>query len=119
MSRMKKVVADVVYTNGNIYTMDSCMPKATCLAIKGDRLVYVGGNVQAKFFVGSDTKVIDLKGKTVYPGFNESHMHIYDYTKVLLSVDIYCKTKEEILKNVKAKAAAANLENGSGGNGMV
>ena len=107
MSRMKKVVADVVYTNGNIYTMDSCMPKATCLAIKGDRLVYVGGNVQAKFFVGSDTKVIDLKGKTVYPGFNESHMHIYDYTKVLLSVDIYCKTKEEILKNVKAKAAAA------------
>ena len=70
MSRMKKVVADVVYTNGNIYTMDSCMPKATCLAIKGDRLVYVGGNVQAKFFVGSDTKVIDLKGKTVYPGFN-------------------------------------------------
>ena len=82
MSQMKRTVADTLYVNGKIYTMDSCKPRATCLGIKGDKIVYVGGATQAEFFKGIQTKVIDLGGRAVYPGFNESHMHIMMYAEI-------------------------------------
>lgn len=104
---MKAVAADTVYINGNIYTMDTCMPKASCLAVKEDRIVYAGGKVQVDFFIGEHTKVIDLEGKSVYPGFNESHMHLQMYAEGLLQVDVFCRSKEEILEHVAQAARAA------------
>lgn len=107
MSQMKRTIADTLYVNGKIYTMDSCKPRATCLGIKGDKIVYVGGATQAEFFKGIQTKVIDLGGRAVYPGFNESHMHIMMYAENLLGVDIYCQPKEVILERVKERAQNA------------
>lgn len=107
MGQMKKVTADTVYINGTVYTMDTCVPKASCLAVKEDRIVYVGGKVQADFFIGENTEVIDLEGKSVYPGFHESHMHLQMYAEGLLQVDVFCKSKEEILRNVAEAAQNA------------
>ena len=66
--------ADSVYRNGNIYTVDEAFSKATALAIKGDRLVYVGGEAGVEAYIGPDTKVVDLGGETVIPGLVEGHM---------------------------------------------
>lgn len=67
--------ADVVYTNGNVYTVDQEFSKATAFAVKDGRFLYVGDDKGARAYVGSQTPVIDLCGKTALPGLIESHMH--------------------------------------------
>ena len=99
--------ADSVYRNGNIYTVDEAFSKATALAIKGDRLVYVGGEAGVEAFIGPNTKVTDLGGKTVIPGLIEGHMHINGLGESLLIIDAFWKPKDAILAAVKAEAEKA------------
>ena len=68
--------ADLVFKNGNVYTANDRTPKAQAIAVKGDRIVFVGTNVAAQRYVGSATRVIDLQGKTVLPGFVDAHQHL-------------------------------------------
>ncbi len=68
--------ADLVLTNGNIYTVNVRQPKANALAIRGDKIVFVGSNIAARRYVGNKTRVIDLKGQTVVPGMTDSHQHL-------------------------------------------
>ncbi len=98
-------IADSVYINGNIYTMDEDQPKATALAVKGQKLIFVGSDAGAKGYVGNNTKVTDLKGKTVIPGLIEGHMHVPMLGENLLKIDAFWKPKAEILAAVKAEAA--------------
>jgi len=97
-------IADSVYINGNIYTMDGSQPKAEALAVKGQRLIYVGSSQGAKAYIGNYTKVTDLKGKTVIPGLIEGHMHVPMLGENLLKIDAFWKPKAEILAAVKAEA---------------
>lgn len=68
--------ADIVFKNGNIYTANDRAPKAQALAVKGDRIVYVGSNATVQKFVGANTRVVDLHGHTVVPGFADAHQHL-------------------------------------------
>ena len=62
--------ADIVFKNGNVYTVDSKTPRAQAIAVTKDRIVFVGSNADAQKFVGAKTRVVvDLKGGTVLPGF--------------------------------------------------
>lgn len=101
------VAADSVYRNGNIYTVDEAFSTATALAIKGDRLIYVGGEAGVEAYIGPNTKVTDLGGKTVIPGLIESHMHINGLGESLLIIDAFWKPKDVILEAVKAEAEKA------------
>jgi predicted amidohydrolase YtcJ len=67
--------ADLVLTDGNIYTINEKQPKAQAIALKGDRIVFVGSNQEAKKFHAE--RVVDLRGRTVVPGFTDSHCHIF------------------------------------------
>lgn len=98
-------IADSVYINGNIYTMDEDQPKAAALAIKGQELVFVGSSEEVRDYIGNNTKVTDLKGKTVIPGLIEGHMHVPMLGENLLKIDAFWKPKAEILEAVKAEAA--------------
>jgi len=98
-------IADSVYINGNIYTMDEDQPNASAIAVKGQRLIFVGDSDQVKAYIGNNTKVTDLKGKTVIPGLIEGHMHLPMLGENLLKVDAFWKPKAEILAAVKAEAA--------------
>lgn len=98
-------IADSVYINGNIYTMDEDQPTAAALAVKGQKLIFVGDNEGATGYIGNNTKVTDLKGKTVIPGLMEGHMHLPMLGENLLKVDAFWKPKAEILAAVKAEAA--------------
>ena len=68
--------ADLVILNSTIHTMDSSRPSATALAIRENRIVYVGTDSGARVLIGDRTEVVDLAGKTVVPGFIESHGHL-------------------------------------------
>ncbi len=67
--------ADHVLWQGAIYTASDNQPWAEAIAIKGNRIVYVGGNKGVEAFVGKNTKVTDLDDKMVTPGFIDTHAH--------------------------------------------
>jgi predicted amidohydrolase YtcJ len=98
-------IADSVYINGNIYTMDEDQPTAAALAVKGQKLIFVGSNENVKDYIGNNTKVTDLKGKTVIPGLMEGHMHLPMLGENLLKVDAFWKPKADIIEAVKAEVA--------------
>jgi predicted amidohydrolase YtcJ len=68
--------------------MDLKKPKAAAVAIEGDRILLVSGRNDLDPLTGAGTKVIDCGGRTVVPGFNDAHCHIYTLLRQLLSVDI-------------------------------
>ena len=68
--------ADIVFKNGNVYTANDKSPKAQAIAVKEDKIVFVGTNAAAQKHVGPNTRVVDLKGNTVLPGFTDSHQHL-------------------------------------------
>jgi predicted amidohydrolase YtcJ len=67
--------ADTVFTNGLIYTVDEERTRAEAIAISDGRIVFVGSNAGADPFVGSDTEIVDLKGRMMLPAFQDSHIH--------------------------------------------
>jgi predicted amidohydrolase YtcJ len=67
--------ANYVFKNAAVYTIDAANPQAQAIAITGKYITYVGTNEGVKAFVGDKTKVIDLHGQMLLPGFVESHIH--------------------------------------------
>jgi predicted amidohydrolase YtcJ len=68
--------ADVVLLHGKIWTVNPKQPEAAALAVRGDRIVAVGADAEIRPLVGRGTKIIDLKGRRVLPGFHDSHVHL-------------------------------------------
>lgn len=98
-------MADYVFKNGAVYTIESKHPKAEAVAITGKKISYVGSNKGAKAFIGKKTKVVDLKGKMLLPGFVESHIHP---TLAFFAggADLQTDSVDEVLARVKAWADA-------------
>lgn len=67
--------ASLVFVNGAVYTVDAARSWASALAISGERISYVGEDAVAKTFIGPDTRVINLNGRMLLPGFQDSHVH--------------------------------------------
>jgi predicted amidohydrolase YtcJ len=67
--------ADLVFTNGAIYTSDAARRWADAVAIREGKLIYVGSNEGVRPHISSTTRVIDLQGKMMLPGFVDSHVH--------------------------------------------
>ena len=69
------VVADTVYTNGRIYTVDEARPWAEAVAIKDGKFLVVGSNADVEAVTGDGTEVIDLAGGFAMPGIGDTHIH--------------------------------------------
>ena len=96
--------ADIVFKNGNVYTANDKAPRAQAIAVKGDRIVFVGSNEAAQKFVGSSTRVIDLKGNTVLPGFTDSHQHLSGVGLREMTLNLEgTSSLEDFLAKVKAR----------------
>lgn len=67
---------DVVLVNARLFTADSTAPWAEAIAIRGERVQAVGSSAAMRALAGAGTKVIDVGGRTVVPGFNDAHDHI-------------------------------------------
>ena len=96
--------ADIVFKNGNVYTANDKAPQAQAIAVKADRIVFVGTNAAAQRFVGTNTRVVDLQGKTVLPGFTDSHQHLSGVGQREMTLNLEGTTSlEDFLAKVKAR----------------
>jgi predicted amidohydrolase YtcJ len=82
------MATDVILKNANVITMDAAQPRAEFIAISGDSIFFVGGNNEAERLTGRGTRVIDCAGKTVVPGFNDAHLHLFSIIRKLTSIDL-------------------------------
>lgn len=98
----KEAAADIILTGGNIITMDCGKPVARAVAIKGGRFLKVGRDPEVQAFAGSRTKKIDLKGKTVTPGFIDSHQHLSQVGTDLLQMDCHAVVCQSIAQIQRA-----------------
>ncbi len=97
--------ADLVLLNANVITMDDCKERAEAIAIKEGRFLLVGKGCEVKKAIGRKTDVRDMRGRTVIPGFIESHNHTLQFGLTLSGVDLrMTRTIEEINRLIKAKA---------------
>jgi predicted amidohydrolase YtcJ len=80
--------ADLVLTNGDVYTVDSAHPRAQAIAVRGEKIVAVGANDDIRPWIGPKTRVIDLHGRFAMPGFNDAHTHLASAGMKQLNVDI-------------------------------
>lgn len=100
--------ADLVFINGNIYTANDKQPRAEALAVRGDRIVFVGSNAAAKRYQGPRTRVIDLRGATVLPGFTDAHCHLIGIGQREMTLNLEGITSlEDFLAKVKARVDQA------------
>lgn len=80
--------ADLVVTNGRIYTADGARPVVDAMAIRGGRVVFVGDRAGARALTGANTRTLDLQGRTVIPGMTDAHAHVTGLGQSLLNVDL-------------------------------
>lgn len=97
--------ATLVLVHGKIWTENTQQPEAEAVAVFGDRILAVGSSAEMMKFAGSETRVVDLHGRRVLPGFNDAHVHFIDGCLSLRAVDgIHTKTPEEFRDRVAAFA---------------
>jgi predicted amidohydrolase YtcJ len=104
----KNKPADTVFKNGYVYTVNPGERVAQAVAVKDGKIVYVGANRGARAFVGAHTKVVDLGGKMMLPGFIDSHMHASMTVSSLYSVLLYGLTSVDEYTAAVADFVAAN-----------
>jgi len=97
-------IIDFAIVNGNIYTMDEKNPVAEAVVCKYGKIVKVGKNEEIKELISKETEVIDLNGKTLFPGFSDNHMHPLLYGFFATGVKLFDVTNmDEFIKRVKEK----------------
>ncbi|MFL5500548.1 MAG: amidohydrolase [Gemmatimonadaceae bacterium] len=97
--------ADLVLTNGHIYTVDNARPVVSAVAVRGGRIVFVGSDAEARVLAGPATTMIDLHGSTVIPGFTDAHAHLLGLGAALQRVNLAGSTSyEEVISRVQAFA---------------
>jgi hypothetical protein len=116
--------ADLLLVNGRVYALTwddpagdgtpaanaprpagAFRPDAEALAIRGERIVFVGGTVEAQAYRGPKTRVLDLAGATVLPGLVDSHTHVAGLGERASQVDLTAvRTEEEAVALVAARA---------------
>src|SRR6185437_12293648 len=67
--------ADRIFVNGKIWTADDARPSAEALAVSGDKILAVGSSQEIRALAGPKTVTVDLGGRLMLPGFQDSHTH--------------------------------------------
>ena len=110
------VVADTVFTNGKIITVDARSSIAQAFAVKDGRFIYVGTTSQAMAYAGPATRVVDLKGRTTIPGLADSHLHTagggagIDLSKTRSLADVFAKIAEATKAALPGEVLVSNSD---------
>lgn len=75
LANATSVAPDLIIVNATVHTMDEAQPTAEAVAVLGNRIAAVGSGQDLRALAGPKTRVIDARGHTVFPGFNDSHVH--------------------------------------------
>ncbi|CAN7624632.1 amidohydrolase [Pararhizobium sp. LjRoot235] len=86
---MKQEPADLIIHSAKILSMDDAQPRAEALALRHNRILAVGSNDDILKLAGASTRLVDARGATVLPGFNEAHMHIFSGSVGLTELSLF------------------------------
>jgi predicted amidohydrolase YtcJ len=112
--------ADILFVNGDIYTVNERQPHAEAVAVKNQRIVFVGSNEDAKKLAGDKTRTVDLHGHTVVPGLTDSHCHIFGIGEREMRLNLEgTNTREDFLAKVKERVAQTERSNWVTGRGWI
>jgi predicted amidohydrolase YtcJ len=112
--------AETIFINGNIYTVNEKEPHAEAIAVKGDRIIFVGANADAEKLRGDKTRIVDLAGKTVMPGFTDSHCHIFGIGEREMTLNLEgTNTREDFLAKVKERVGQTERDKWITGRGWI
>ena len=93
--------ADLILHNGVVWTVDSKSSTAQAVAIKDGKFVVVGSNADALKLRGPSTRVIDLRGRLVVPGFNDNHVHFASAAQFLEFNIMRASSQDQFVARVK------------------
>ena len=79
------------FINANVITIDPKHPKAEAFLVDGDKFALVGSREEILAAAG-DAQVVDLAGKTIVPGFNDSHLHLLNFAYSRTKINLYGTT---------------------------
>lgn len=96
---------ETLYFNAKVITVDSSNPRAEAVIVSGERIVFVGSTHEATARVSARARKINLKGKTLVPGFNDDHTHTLAAGSFYLQPILWGKSCAEIIEIVKKEAA--------------
>ncbi|HEX4208151.1 MAG TPA: amidohydrolase [Ktedonobacteraceae bacterium] len=97
-----------LYLNGNLYTMDVQQPRAQAMAVDtaSGRILAVGSNDEVRRYGGQRPELVDLRGRTVVPGFIDAHIHLLAAAYRAQQIDAsHCISEEQVADLVRARAA--------------
>jgi hypothetical protein len=99
---------ETIFKNGNILTMEKTAPRAEGLAVQFGRIYKVGKTEEIAKLAGPETKIIDLKGQTMLPGFIDAHNHFSLYALLMDQADCRpaagCRRREDVIEVLRAQA---------------
>jgi len=111
---------DLIFLNGNIYTVNERQPHGEAIAIKKDRILFVGSTTDAKKLANDKTRMVDLAGRTVAPGLTDSHCHIFGIGEREMNLNLEgANTREDFLAKVKERVAGAERGKWITGRGWI
>jgi len=97
-------LADLVFINGKVWTVDPSRPTAEAIAVLGGRILAVGTRAEIKNTIGKQTRVVDLQGKRLLPGFIDNHTHFMSGGFQLQSVDLRdARNETEFARRIKER----------------
>lgn len=104
---------DLILFNGKVVTMDEENIRCEAVAIRGDKIYAVGDNEDVLSLKNDNTRLVDLKGKLVLPGFTDSHMHLLGYASSLQKVDLRdAYSIDEVIGKTKKFIKERNIPKG-------
>jgi len=108
LANPKVAPADLVFINGNVYTVNAKQPQAQAIAIRADRIVFVGSNAAAKQYQSGSTRVVDLHGATVVPGMTDAHYHFIGVGQREMNLNLEgINNLEDFLARIKTRVDQA------------
>ena len=114
MNRSLSMYADIILKNGIVITVDKHNSICEAIAIKNNKIVYIGDNYEVEKWHDNNTKVIDLNGRALLPGFIDSHMHL-GMTGQNAAVIIDCNSNNvSTIKDIQEKIHQAALKTPKG-----
>lgn len=98
----------LLLVHGNIHTLEPGSPRASALALDraSGRIVAIGDDAEIRALAGPPTELVDLRGRTVLPGFIDAHTHMLGYAQARLDIGLRgCRSENEVAERVRARAA--------------
>lgn len=102
-----------IFHNGRVVTVECDKDSATAVAVKGNKIFAVGSDEEILALGNDGTKLIDLGGRPLLPGFNDSHLHLIGYALNAAKVDLrQCRSIEHVVGEIQNFIIEREIEKG-------